>query len=329
MKLNRCSGIMLALALTFSCTFSAESPATGDEADVQPIDLETAGKLAIVASYHADFGMASISDAKLWGKTGRIVVGSLDLSSLDGAEKYYSITLYRGDGEPEKLADVEKRIPPWAELIASSATKREDGEYEFGMISPYELEKVFFFGSMEEYVGYYSCVVPASTGHGFLSGFITGISPYLYYGEVAICLLAADLGVDESDVVIEIITPGYDYLCGVSGEEYIIRMAGVIAKKEAEVLKGDDVTEALESGLAPIDTGLISEAEEKAADEDIATWITYVDRIERKYGFGPGPSASADSVNPVLMGSQERTLYQKGAAGILLYDSGKDEKQPE
>lgn len=329
MKLNKWPGIMLALALTSICTFSADAPAAGGEDDVRAIDSETAARLAIVASYHADFGAASMTEARRWGKSDRITVGSLDLGSLDGTEKFYSITLYRGDGDPENLADVEKRIPPWAELIASSATKREDGKYEFEMISPYELGKVFFFASMEEYMDYYSCVVPASTGQGFLSGFIAGISPYLYYREVAVRVLAADLGVDQSDVVIKKITPGYDYLCEASGEEYIVRMAGFMAKKEAEILKGDAVAEALEGGLAPIDTGLISKAEEKAAVEDIATWVTYVERIERKYGFGPGPSVSADSVNPVLMGSQERTLYQKGASVILLYDSRDEEKQRE
>jgi hypothetical protein len=319
----------ITLALTSIYAFGAEVPPAGGEGEVRAIDLETAARLAIVASYHEDFGIASTADAKRWGKTDRVTVGSFEMSSLDGTEKFYSITLYRGDGDPESLADVGERIPPWAELIASHATKREDGKYEFEMIPPSELGEVFFFDSIDEYKNYYSCVVPASMGRGFLSEFILGISPHLYYGEVALRVLAADLGVDPADVVLKTITPGYDYLCEALGEEYIVRMAGFMAWKEAEIIRGDDVAEALESGLVPIDTGLISEAEDKAEEEDIATWVTYVERIDRKFGFGPGPSISADSVNPVLMGSQERTLYQKGASAILLYDSRDDEKQPE
>jgi hypothetical protein len=327
MRLSRPVWIMFTLAFGCIYAFSAEvTPGDGEE-ESRTIDLETAARLAIVASYHADYGMAFGPEAKRMGATDRVFAGSFEMSSLDGNEKFYSITLYRGDGEPTNLTDVRERIPAWAELVATYARKRDEGRYEFEMVPPSRLEKAFFFDSMAEFNEYYSCVVPTSTGRGFLSGFNIGIPPQLYYGDVAAHVLAKDLGVAPADVVVKTITPDFDYLCEVSGEEYVVRMGDFLSRKETEIIKGDAVGEALEKGLVPVESGVISLAEERAEEEDITTWISYVERIERKFGFGPGPSINADSVNPVLKGSQESMLYYKGTKGIMVFDSEGD-KEP-
>lgn len=329
MRLNRPIWIMFVSAFASIYAFSSEVTLAGGEEKSRAIDLETAARLAIVASYHADYGMSFGPEAKRMGATDRVFVGSFELSSLDGSEEFYAITLYRGDGEPKSLADVRERIPPWAELVATYARKRDEGEYEFEMVPPSRLEKTFFFDSMKEFNEYYSCVVPSSTGRGFLSNFNIGIPPQLYYGEVAVYVLAKDLGVEPADVVVKTITPDFDYLCEVSEEEYVVRMGGFLSRKEAEIIKGDAAVEALEKGLVPVESGIISAAEEKAEEEDITTWISYVERIEKKFGFGPGPSINADSVNPVLKGSQEHILYYKGTKDVMVFGSEEDKEPAE
>ncbi len=311
----------IALIISAVSAGPTDIPSDNGEGETTVIDTETAAKLAMVASYHKQYGQALKHNLKLFGKTDRVFVSSFDLSSLDGNEKFYTVTVYRGEGEPESLEEISERVAKWAEGVASFAEKKEDGTYILNRPDPGSIQNLYFFGTFDEFCNYYSCVVPASTSQGFLFRFDRGISPYSYLGELGRVILAADLGVETADVEITVVTSGLAFLCEVSGEEYIVDLSGFHLEKSAKIIKGEAVAEFIEKGgsESASENGPATPVEEAAKEEDITAWLFYVELIEDKYGFGPGPSITADSVNPVLMGHNERTLYQDGSSSTILY----------
>ncbi|UCE26229.1 MAG: hypothetical protein JSW52_07650 [Candidatus Coatesbacteria bacterium] len=326
MRIMSCVAIMLAFMPIYAFP-SDVTPAGGEEGEVLAIDEETAAKLAMVASYHATYGRASAQNLVKFGKSERVLVDVMELASLDGEEKFYSITLYRGEGEPEDFDAIKERIPPGGEIMASYAEKGEDGKYHFEPPPIDEMREVFFFDTMDEYLEYYSSVVPASTDQGFLRAFRQGISPYESNKPLAMYLLAKDLGVDPGEVTVERITPEFDYVFDVSGSLYVVRLGFFDARKTAEIIPYEAGLESL-AGTEEYEA-VLPDVDVKGRDEDIVFWLDTARRVEEKFGFGEGPSVAAESVNPVLMGRKFKTLYQKGKSKIMMFSSEDREEEPE
>lgn len=306
--------------LIYSGAYGAAAP--GTDAGPASIDLPTAAKLAMVISYHAEYGRASGLNTLTYGESARVLADWFELSSLDGREKYYAITLYRGDGEPADLGAARERMSPGADLMVKHAVKREDGKYFFEPPPVDEMREAFFFNSMDEFLDYYSTVVPARTSQGFLRKFRQGISPYIYYRVIATRLLAADLGVDPADVGVVRITPDFDYVCEVAGSRYVVRLYRFDMFKEAEIIPADDaVTEPREHGDYE---EALPDLDIKAREEDILDWLDIVRRVEKKYGFGEGPSVTAGAVNPILLGRRMITLSHKARSETMMYSSERD-----
>jgi hypothetical protein len=320
--------VVVMSVFTAVCAFSADAAPAGAENEVLAIDEETAAKLAMVVSYHADYGCASGYEGLTYGKSDRIFVDSFELTSLDGGEKYYAITLYRGaEGEPDDFKAIRERTTPSGELMVRYAEKTGEGKYRFEPPPLDELKGAFFFGSMEEFLDYSSCVVPASTSQGFLLAFRQGISPYVYREPLAVHLLATDRGVDPSEVTVVRITPEFDYVCDVSGTLYVVRLGFFDANKTAEIIPYETGPESL-AGTEEYEA-VLPDLDVKARDEDIVFWLDTARRVEEKFGFGDGPSVAADSVNPVLMGRRFKVLYYAGRSETLIFDSRDRKAEPE
>lgn len=323
------------LTASFELTaWPADVPTENGEGVETAIDAETAAKLAMVVSYQAKYGQSLRFNLKKYGKSSRVLVDSFELSSLDGADKYYAVTLYRGEGEPKSPEYIEARVEHWAEAMLSLSEKTDGGAYALKQPTgemAQDPTAIYFFDTMDEFLDYYSCVVPASTSQGFLFEFHRGISPYWYLGAFGRLVLAADLGVEPAEVSVKRVTPEFWFLYEIGGEEYIVDLSAFNPSKSFEIIKGDAVTAAIEQGrLESRAEPAEIPVEEAAKGEDIGEWLKYVGLVEKKYGFGAGPSITADAVNPVLMGHHVRTLYQDGASLNVLFDSihppdGKDE----
>jgi hypothetical protein len=299
-------------------------PESGEEEEIA-IDAETAAKLAMVVSYHSEYGQSLRFNLKKYGKSPRVLVDSLEMTSLDGTDKYYAITLYRGVGEPESPEEIEGRVGRWAEAMLSLSEKADEGVYTLKQPTremTVDPATVYFFDSMDEFLDYYSCAVPASTRQGFLFEFHRGISPYWYLGAFGRLVLAADLGVEPAEVSFKRTAPEFWFLYEVAGEDYIVDLSKFNPSKSFEIIKGDAVAAAVEQGWLESDAEPVEvPVEEAAKEEDIVEWLYYVEKVGKKYGFGVGPSITADAVNPVLMGHYVRTLYQDGASLNVLFDS--------
>jgi hypothetical protein len=317
--------VLLVTALALTASPAAELPPESGGGDETVVDAETAAKLAMVVSYHVEYGQSLRFNLKKYGKSPRVLVDSLEMGSLDGSDKYYAITLYRGEGEPKSVEDIEGRVGRWAEAMLSLSEKTDEGVYTLKQPTKEMTQDpatVYFFDSMDEFLDYYSCAVPALTGQGFLFEFHRGISPYWYLGAFGRLVLAADLGVEPVEVEIKKTAPEFWFLYEVAGEEYIVDLSEFNPSKSIEIIKGDAVAEAVEKGRLKSDAEPVEvPVEEAAKEEDVVEWLKYVELVEKKYGFGAGPTITADAVNPVLMGHYVRTLYEKGASLNVLFDS--------
>lgn len=308
--------IVTYMAILISAFYAgaADAPADDGEEGTTIIDAETAAKLAMVVSYHAEYAAASGFGVKIYSRTGRSLVYSSELTSLDGKEKYYSITLYRGETEPKNAGEIGEAVARWADTAATYTEKTGENTYNWA-VPPSESMQIWLllYGRMEESREYYSCVVPGSTSQGFLFDFHRGFSAYIYMQELARRILAGDLGVDLSEVTVIGATPDFDFFFEVSGEEFLVHMPKTPLEIPVEIFRGDAIAEYIKSGDAMEVTIPTTDVDEKANREDISVWLGYVDLIEERFGFDPGPGITADSVNAVLLGHYVPTLFKEAA----------------
>lgn len=278
------------------------------------IDEETAAKLAMVASYSFDFGQAPGFYVRTCSETPRTFIDALELYSLDGKEKYYAVTLYQGEGQYKKIEEFSEGIALWLDIAATFFTRTGDNTYDWAPAPPEGFSMWFhIYPKADEYRDYYSCIVPTTTTQGFMSYFHIGIAAYIYMQELACRLLAFHLGVEINEVELIRTTPDYDFVCQVSGKEYIVHMPLNPDVLKVEIISGDELSMAIERGYVSAEKSVVFYADKKAVEEDINVWWGYVHKIEENSGFGPGPSVTADAVNAVLQDSGIKTLKDEAA----------------
>jgi hypothetical protein len=199
--------------------YAGPTDASSDNAEAVTdyIDEETATKLAIVVPYHAVYGRAYLKTMRPYSLTDRTVIDNRVITSLDGEEEYYAVSLYRGEGEAKTLESFNEGIKAWADYMAGCVEKTGDNTYELEPVistrGPYSYAAWFDpYESVGEFRDYYSCVVPASISQGFLSESSAGISPYLSLSEFAVRVIAEDTGVDRSEVEMLRSSPGHNFL---------------------------------------------------------------------------------------------------------------------
>jgi len=277
------------------------------------INLDMAIKLAMLVSYHAEYSDTSGLNYRVFYNTDRIFIGSIELQSLDGKNRYYAITLYRGEDEPRDIEKITERVDDWVEIALTRITKKGENLYEWDTSGPEFLNSwMLIYKNLNEYREYFNCVVPASTGLGFASGFHKGISDHYYMNKLLKAVLARHLDVSIDAINLLRATPDLKLLCEVEGNEYIV----YIPKKakhimDIEIVEGKEVKRMIERSSLSTDLEGVTEVESKAMKEDIIKWMRYVLLIERESGFDSGPTAYAEVVNSVLSEEGVYTLYEK------------------
>lgn len=305
--------VPLILLAFYSLSSANQDEFTDLASEEKKIDLETATKLAMLVSYHADYSDASGLNKRVFPYTYRIFVDSQELQSLDGSQKYYSITLYRGEDEPRDFEELIDGIDEWVEYALERVSKKTDNIYIWDTSGKEFLSSwMMIYEDWDEYREYYNCIVPASKDSGFLTGFHKGIATQYYMVDFIKSILAMDLNIDKERIEFVRTTPEMEFVYSASGEDYIVKMPQRFSEIiDIEIIKGDEIQEMIKLSKITSDFGGKSPLDLMAMNEDIEDWLGYVESVEKSEGFSDsGITAYAEVVNSVLGESGVHTLYE-------------------